>query len=291
MSTTGGSRRGAVLVVVVLLSLALLGLAHGLLVSAELAYTTSAAHREVVELDALAQGRMQEEVAGGWRAWMDSVGVGDSRRTPLTGVGDASVQGRWRRLTSEVWLVKTWASRGRRPPVTLRRPVWLLDPARRLASLPGVVSVGPASPVNVLGTVTPDSAPALGVVAAPSLGVLDLRRLVERGDRLGSSATPGPLEAGAGCDVTDVWNWGDPVRPYRPCGGHRPLLSRVGDLTVAGGEGQGVLVVDGDVVMAGTRFHGVVVASGRVELRNASVVEGRVVALGGIEVDAASRVE
>lgn len=286
-----GSRSGAVLVVVVLLALALLALAHGLLVSAELAYTTSAAHRDVVELDALAEGRVEEERRGGWQPWMDSLAVGASRTLPAVAVGGFSTRGRWRRLGTEAWLAGASASRDTRAPVTLRRLLWLMEPRARLAALPGVLSVGSGAPVTVQGVLVADSAPAVGVVADASLGLLDLRRLLELGDSLGPSGTPAPAELGGLCDVADVWNWGDPLRLYRPCGAHRPLKSRRGSLTVSGGEGQGVLTVDGDLVMtSGARFHGLVVTSGRLELRAASVLEGSVLALGGVFLDPTARV-
>ncbi|NIM52564.1 MAG: hypothetical protein GTN62_08120 [Gemmatimonadales bacterium] len=74
----------------------------------------------------------------------------------------------------------------------------------------------------------------------------------------------GPRLAGGACDASDASNWGDPDDPDGPCGGYFPLVYASGDITLHGGRGQGLLVVDGDLsVRGGFRFYGAVVVAGR----------------------------
>lgn len=76
----------------------------------------------------------------------------------------------------------------------------------------------------------------------------------------GGVVTPSPSLAGGSCDTTDQHNWGAPLSGG-PCATRSPLIWASGDLEIQGGEGQGVLLVDGDVVFSqGARFHGVVIA-------------------------------
>lgn len=274
--------RGAVLAVIVLVTLALLGLAHGLLISAEGAYVASRTHARVVELDAWVAGVMEEELRRRWAPWMDSVAVGARWAEARDSVGEPPTTVVWRRLSAESWLVEVEAASEAGWPVGRRRLVWVYDPATRVAALPGVLSVGPEASVAVSGSVAPDTVPAVGVVAEPASGLLTLARVLAAADSVGSVGTPAPVEAGGECDASAAWNWGDPIRPYRPCGDHLPIKGRVGPMVVDGGEGQGILVVDGDVTLqGGAIFHGFILASGRVDVVGGSVVEGRIVAFGG----------
>lgn len=274
--------RGAVLAVIVLMTLAILGLAHGLLISAEGAYAASRTHARVVELDAWVAGVMEEELRRRWDPWMDSVAVGARRAEARDSVGEPPTAVVWRRLSAESWLVEVEATSEAGWPVGRRRLVWVYDPATRVAALPGVVSVGPGASVAVSGTVVPDTVPAVGVVAGPGSGLLTLARVLAAADPVGSIGTPAPVEAGDACETGAPWNWGDPIRSDRPCGGYRPIKGRAGPLVVDGGEAQGVVVVDGDVTLqGGAVFHGFILASGRVDVLGGSVVEGRMLAFGG----------
>lgn len=278
-------QRGAVLVVVVLLTVALLGVAHALLVASEAAYTVSRAHARAVELDAVATGGVEAELRRGWRAWMDSVAVGSVRLATDSiseGVGRTVT---WRRLGDEAWTVAARAQPPSAAPLRSRRLVWIYDPAARIAALPAVVSTGPGAPVDIRGRVVSSGAPPLGTVDAPALGLLDLEAILNAADSTGPDGTPTPVEAGGVCDVSDAWNWGDPLRPYRPCGPYFVLEGRRGALTLTGGSGQGVVVVDGDLSLrSGAFFSGLVVASGVLSVTEGSMVEGRVVAFGGLDV-------
>lgn len=281
----GGERDGAALVVVVLLTLAMFALAHGLLVSAESAYLTSRAYARLVELDAHSAGSIEDELRRGWVPWMDSVAVGAGRSWSRSDPGEPRVVVAWRRLDREAWIVGARSSRGDGPPVGSRRLAWIYDPLTRVAELPAVVSTAAGAPVVVYGAIVPEAAPALGVVDSPALGLLDVTRLLEAADSVGPAGTPTPVESAGVCVTSARWNWGDPERPYGPCGTFYVVRARAGALTVRGGSGQGVFVVDGDLVLRdGAALHGLVVASGRVDVVEGSRIEGRVIAYGGIVV-------
>jgi hypothetical protein len=82
--------------------------------------------------------------------------------------------------------------------------------------------------------------------------------------------------------ITDPSNWGDPERPWRPCGQHFALRKSVGSLRVTGGAGQGVLVVDGDLALdAGARFYGLVIASGALRVESGGELVGMALTTGG----------
>jgi len=81
----------------------------------------------------------------------------------------------------------------------------------------------------------------------------------------------GPLAIGAAprftdeeCDTSDQLNWGEPMRSNGgACTGYFPVIHAAGDLVIAGGRGQGVLVVDGDLTLGGGfEFYGAVLVRG-----------------------------
>jgi hypothetical protein len=79
----------------------------------------------------------------------------------------------------------------------------------------------------------------------------------------GGSWATGPLTSGTDCDVASPLNWGDPSSLDGPCSSYLPIVHVVGDLTLTGGEGQGILLVDGDLVVGGGyRFFGLVLVRG-----------------------------
>jgi hypothetical protein len=83
--------------------------------------------------------------------------------------------------------------------------------------------------------------------------------------RLAPSASvlaPGPVVLEGQCATLDPRNWGDPARSG-PCGSHFPIVHTAGDLSIIGGAGQGVLVVDGDLMVSGGfEFLGAVIVAG-----------------------------
>lgn len=75
----------------------------------------------------------------------------------------------------------------------------------------------------------------------------------------GSIVTPAPIVTAGVCDTLPASNWGDPAGGA--CGAHYPVIRALGDLTVRGGTGQGILVVAGDVRFEnGAAFAGIVIA-------------------------------
>jgi len=96
-----------------------------------------------------------------------------------------------------------------------------------------------------------------GPFTAAELGSMADR--VETGSRF-----PAPAYRNGECDKDRAGNWGSPLDPSGPCGDYFPLIHAPGDLELAGGEGQGVLIVDGDLVIgAGVSFFGAVFVRGR----------------------------
>jgi hypothetical protein len=76
----------------------------------------------------------------------------------------------------------------------------------------------------------------------------------------GAVVTPGPVTAGASCDSASTSNWGDPFGSG-PCAHRLAVISALGDVTIRGGMGQGILLAAGDVVLeGGAMFAGIVVA-------------------------------
>ena len=81
----------------------------------------------------------------------------------------------------------------------------------------------------------------------------------------GSGATSmGPRVVNGVCDKTSIYNWGDPGRTT-VCANYFPVIWGKGNLSVSGGSGQGIMVVDGDLtVSGGATFHGPVLVRGRI---------------------------
>lgn len=101
----------------------------------------------------------------------------------------------------------------------------------------------------------------------------------------GSVVTPVPVGGAASCDRTRPDNWGEPERPagVAGCAGYFPIVLAQGDLTLAGGRGEGTLIVEGDLTVTGdARFAGAVLVGGSLRASGAggrifggAVVEGR----------------
>jgi hypothetical protein len=78
-----------------------------------------------------------------------------------------------------------------------------------------------------------------------------------------------PTVVSGGCERGDALNWGDPTRSG-PCGSYLPVVHATGDLAVAGGVGQGVLIVDGDLEIGGALdYAGLIVVAGRLSVTGA----------------------
>lgn len=128
------------------------------------------------------------------------------------------------------------------------------------------------------GGVATDSGPPAQVVADTLIGPATFTTFGSvTFDQLAGQAvreiagTIGPLApsvAGGQCDLDAPANWGEPssgAGSIPECFGFMPIVYAPGDLGLAGGRGQGVLLVRGDLdLSAGAEFTGVVVVFGRV---------------------------
>jgi hypothetical protein len=84
--------------------------------------------------------------------------------------------------------------------------------------------------------------------------------------------TLAPRTTGAVCDSAARGNWGAPGNRSHACFDWLPLVFAPGDLTIAGGEGQGILVVDGSLVIAaGVRFVGAILVTGSLDAGTATI--------------------
>ena len=73
----------------------------------------------------------------------------------------------------------------------------------------------------------------------------------------GTIVTPAPVVTAGVCDTLQTTNWGDPAGGL--CGAHLPVIRALGDVTVRGGMGQGILIAAGDIVFEnGASFAGLV---------------------------------
>jgi hypothetical protein len=108
--------------------------------------------------------------------------------------------------------------------------------------------------------------------------------------RVAGVVSPAPAADGGFCDTGAVLNWGSPSDSLGPCGGYRPRVASEGSLTLEGGEGQGVLVVDGDLrLRSGARYAGVVLVSGDLTLDGGALLQGLARVRGSVRVVAGSR--
>jgi len=102
--------------------------------------------------------------------------------------------------------------------------------------------------------------------------------LAIRADRVEDGAVIAfPSATGTSCDRDADGNWGDPEQPVAPCGRYAPLIFAPGDLTLAAGAGQGILIIAGDLtIMPAARFAGVVIVAGALDLQAGATLEGGV---------------
>jgi hypothetical protein len=73
----------------------------------------------------------------------------------------------------------------------------------------------------------------------------------------------GPVVTSGMCNKTVLTNWGDGMNPTQPCGSYFPIIHITGNATVAGVQGQGILLVDGNLtIMGGFQWYGVTIVQG-----------------------------
>lgn len=319
-------RRGAALILCVLLLMALTLLAHGALLMSREELAVSRAGVRLLAARAAADAGLAEAVAGAGVPLPDSL-----PRLWTTPVVSGSVgQGRYRvaatRLSRELWLVEADGAAGEGPwLIREARPLWSLDPLARVAELRGVVEVAPGAEnsgvsrveaQNVFrnhpdldvaaclawsraldslarrGAVAPVATASPGTVAPPGLGLLEGDAAVAAAAQAVTGVgTPTPSVAQGACAATEPWNWGDPDDPAGPCHDLLPLVAAAGSLVVDGGTGQGTLAVRGDLLLtAGARFHGMVLVGGKLTLSEGAEIVGFVRAGKGVVVGSDARV-
>jgi hypothetical protein len=318
------SRRtsGAALVVVVLITLALFGIGHGLLSLALGELAASRAGARHLEARTAAESAIHRALADTGQAWQDSLPVDGERLVGSWSWGRAEATASAWRLAPESWWLEGVGHVGVGTTRTARL-AWALDPLARTLALDATLTVGWSAPVVIDGLVEAGSAstgdPALDSSCVPWLQALDASYDTDPLDALASlapadtlpalgilgfeellgtailvpsgSGTPAPVESLGECVRAEPWNWGDPEHAWRACGAYFPLRGSRGDLRLDGGVGQGLLVVDGDLdLAAGARFHGLALVRGALRVANGAELVGMAVAVGGAFVAANGRV-
>jgi hypothetical protein len=151
--------------------------------------------------------------------------------------------------------------------------------------------VSPSTSGRITGTPPVAVDPTLDTRALSRFGDVPLEVLIGGATRVYED---GESESGMGpvtsvdstgaevCDTSIRGNWGDPSGASS-CGDEFPVILAVGDLHVARGTGQGILIVEGDLTMAGDfAFYGVVIVKGRLQTAGTrNRVDGGVVVHGG----------
>lgn len=318
------SERGAALVFVLLLMLALAALAQASLAASLGELVASRAVVRHMEARAAAEGVVASFLRRTPPPWMDSLPTGAARAADTLALGGAAGIGTVRRLGVEAWLVEGTGRVGARATARHGLLAWSMDPLARVRAIGGALTAGATAPLALAGVVDAtdparvdpplDSldcaswlseltahyaaaplAPAATVVdttGGPRLGLVEFRELLAASQvTLAGAGTPAPQDWLGVCRIDQPWVWGDPDQPGAPCGPHLPLRAALGDLTVTGGVGQGILVVEGDLVLtAGARYYGLVLTRGALRVEGGAVLEGLAVAHGGAVVSVDSRV-
>lgn len=169
--------------------------------------------------------------------------------------------------------------RRREPRVRIDAAILTARPAR---VSPGASVDGRDEAPPGWGDCPPPRAPLpemrLGVASWP-----DLSKSVDKRLPAGSRWI-GPSSADGVCATADPDNWGDPLTGGAPCADYLPVIRVQGELTLEGGWGQGLLLVDGGLSLrGGARFFGLVLVRDTLEVRGAgSQVIGAVVAGGAV---------
>lgn len=219
-----------------------------------------------------------EQTLSSWsRGWNDAFARGYGRTWMFATPEGADVAVTLTRLADDLFLITSRARAGpaRRQVARVVR-LDVADPPL-LAALAASRPVDPGTGVDGSDHSPPgwDCPEASGGIA--QFVVADTNRLLRFGqfDWLTltelASTRVGQLVIGAApqftdeeCDTSDPLNWGEPVRSSGgACTGYFPVIQAAGDLVIAGGRGQGVLVVDGDLTLGGGfEFYGLVLVRG-----------------------------
>jgi hypothetical protein len=152
---------------------------------------------------------------------------------------------------------------------------FVLDTGQCSDSTSSAVLLSPNATITLDADIPPGTAPSVthDSLAADSGSYLRIANawwseLASRADiQLGRDArvAPAPSIVDGRCVATNA-NWGAPLTPSSACGTRVPLVFASGDLTIDGGAGQGVLLVDGHLAITGPfTFSGQIVARRGIE--------------------------
>lgn len=172
------------------------------------------------------------------------------------------------------------------------------DPATCSPLGPAIDSLFPTGALPASGLLPPPVPRPTGSPGFPPdtsvarLGPLGFSHLLSLADRMPSGGvTPVPDPVGP-CRSGSPLNWGAPTDPAAPCHSFFPLIAVDATLIMAGGEGQGVLVVRGDLELRGDAvFFGVVLVEGTLTLAGDSRIVGLTRAGGGAVLKDRARVD
>ena len=152
-----------------------------------------------------------------------------------------------------------------------------LDTAACADTAGATLIVAPGVSVAIDSAVLPDQRPAIRVDSSAS----DSTRYLQFGESSWSDLVAGadvrllpdaalaplPVAAGGVC-IDGPANWGEPADSASPCSTRAPVVYAPGDLTIEGGRGQGVLLVDGRLVITGPfAYSGQIVVRRGIETR------------------------
>lgn len=312
-------REGVAVATAVLLLLALTALAHGALLLARQELAASRAGGRL--LGARAAAMAGAALAGGAPLPDGADGAPLWGSIPLVegSWGRVTYKSTATRLSRELWLLVGSGHVEGGAVSRIARIAWVFDPVARAGDRAAVLLVGEGAPSELRGEVdgwaltrpeppltraacepwsaSLDSLFSVGATAAvaidpragamPRIGALGPDTLLALLPvREAGVGTPGPLEEGGVCLPDAPWSWGDPDRPASACGGHVAVRAVEGDLTVAGGVGQALLVVRGDLTLGeGARLYGFVAVGGALRITGAARLTGLAEARGGVTVD------
>lgn len=306
----GASRPGGVLVVVVLAILALGLVATGLLYLSGQEVLIAGGEERALRERLAAESALRSALAA-WRT-SDHRDLSLGERRALSSVtSESGARVTAERLAGPLFLLRGEAAGadgvGGTAALLLRAleldelwaafPAALNAPAVELGNAEGLVGFDPdAEPASAGHSCQEPVAPVLARLfgdptrpphlpipegATLRLGPLAIGELRALADHIAPpTLSPAPVEGAAGCEPGAVGNWGDPRHPPGPCAGYFPLIFAPGDLHLAGGVGQGILVVQGDLtISAGGTFAGAALVTGALHVTGASRISGAVLAL------------
>jgi len=177
----------------------------------------------------------------------------------LQTIGNVQISGQ-AQIRGEDMVPQNWnADLCPNPPLNL--PGVVTDAGRTVnTSGANAVVSGSPQPHMVDPTLTPASFQQFGDATWEDLTALANIRLGGGGH---NNMAPS-YHANGTCNLSDPYNWGEPLAPEDPCGGYFPIIHIQGTATIqSAARGQGILLVDGDLDLRGAfQFYGVVIVQG-----------------------------